>query len=110
MTHSTNRHEQTSIILSTIGAAVMFIFSTRGIDVGGRPSVFFFELTIAKIVLTTLWNIMHLLMAVVESTDDSTQAHNLLLANSLIDGLHAAVHIAQLVYHRYWYVCVVSCF
>jgi hypothetical protein len=92
--------QQTSLVFNTIGTVLMMIVSTRGIDVGGRPSIFFFELTIARLVLGILWAITHLLLSIVvtEKKDE------LLYANALLDGLHAVVQISQLIWHRYWCV------
>jgi hypothetical protein len=91
--------QQTSLVFNSLGTVLLLFVNTRGTDLGGRPSFFFFEFTIARFVLGITWSLTHLLMSV-----SSGRTSRLVLANAILDGLRALVQIIQLLWHRHWCV------
>jgi hypothetical protein len=91
--------QQTSIFFDTVGNVIMMFVCSRGVDTAARPSFFFYELTLVRIFLGICWSISQFLITLVNS---GSVDHDLLVANLSLDVLHALVHIAQLLFHRYW--------
>jgi hypothetical protein len=93
--------QQTSIIFDSFGNIVMLFICTRGIDTAARPTVFFYEAVLARILLVIAWSLCHFLMSFFDTDALGT---DLLKANIILDLLHAAIHCVQLYFHRYWCV------
>jgi hypothetical protein len=90
--------QQTSIVFYALGLEFLLFINTRGVDVGGRPSFFFFEFSIARYVLGIVWSLTHLLLSV------SGEHNRLLSANAILDGIRIVVLMLQLLWHRHWCV------
>jgi hypothetical protein len=93
--------QQTSIIFESLGNIVMLFICTRGVDTAARPSGFFYEVVLARILLVIAWSLCHFLMSFFDTDALGT---DLLKANITLDLLHAAIHCVQLYFHRYWCV------
>jgi hypothetical protein len=93
--------QQTSIVFESFGTILMLFVCTRGIDTAARPSLFFYEAVLARILLVIGWSVSHFLMSFFDTDDLGT---DLLKANITLDLLHTAVHCVQLYFHRYWCV------
>ncbi len=76
----------------------MVILTTRGTDADGVPSVFFFEITLARILLCATWAVVHLLYSVF----NESRAADMVVPNAILDAVRATVLLSSFVWHRHW--------
>jgi hypothetical protein len=81
-----------------MGGALMVILTTRGTDADGVPSVFFFEITLARILLCATWAVVHLLYSVF----NESRAADMVVPNAILDAVRATVLLSSFVWHRHW--------
>jgi hypothetical protein len=87
-----------SVLWNALGGALMVILSTRGTDADGVPSVFFFEITLARILLCATWALVHLLYSLF---NESKTAH-MVAPNAILDSVRFTVLLTQFLWHRHW--------
>jgi hypothetical protein len=87
-----------SVLWNALGGALTVILSTRGTDTDGVPSVFFFEITLARILLCATWAVVHLLY----SFFNESRVADMVVPNAILDATRAVVLSSQFMWHRHW--------
>jgi hypothetical protein len=84
-----------SVALTVVGGALLVALSTQGLDLDGIPSVFFAEITLARLLLCAAWafvSVLYLLLA-----SEQRAAPNVILA-----AIRVVILVSLFAWHRYW--------